>query len=170
MKCDNAMNLIYDADEPLSLKQRFCLAFHILFCGHCAARLDHYEQARYALRTSFFPPAPDLGGSIMERINCIYEETDQDAEPVFDIPGGVPTRGWVIVGFIVLLSLATLFLGSDFTAVALDQGSSFLVPLGLTIGIVLTSYGALFIGSHLKELSERFLGADSPWGNRLKPH
>jgi hypothetical protein len=162
--------MIYDADEPVSLKQRFCLAFHILVCGHCAARLARYEEARYELRTSFFPPAPDLSGSIMECVNRIYEEADMDAEPVFDIPGGVSTRGWVIVGFIVLLSLATLFFGSDFTAVALDQGSSFLLPLGLTIGIVLTSYGALFIGSHLKELSERFLESDSPWGNRLKPH
>jgi hypothetical protein len=33
---------------------------------------------------------------------------------------------------------------------------SYLLPVGITIGIVLTSYGALFIGSHLKELSERF--------------
>jgi hypothetical protein len=162
------MDMIYDGDEPIPLKQRFCLALHILVCGHCAARLARYEEAMYELRTSFFPPAPDLSGSIMERIGRIYEE-DMDAEPVFAIPGGVSTRAWVIVGFIILLSLATLFFGSDFTAVALDQGSSFLVPLGLTIGIVLTSYGALFIGSHLEELSERFLGSDSPWGNRLKP-
>jgi hypothetical protein len=28
--------------------------------------------------------------------------------------------------------------------------------VGITIGIVLTCYGALFIGSHLKELMERF--------------
>jgi hypothetical protein len=33
---------------------------------------------------------------------------------------------------------------------------SFLLPVGITVGIVLTSYGALFIGGHLKELSERF--------------
>ena len=33
---------------------------------------------------------------------------------------------------------------------------SFLLPVGITIGVVLTTYGALFIGSHLKELSERF--------------
>jgi len=28
--------------------------------------------------------------------------------------------------------------------------------MGITIGIILTTYGALFIGSHLKQLSERF--------------
>jgi hypothetical protein len=33
---------------------------------------------------------------------------------------------------------------------------SFLLPVGITFGIVLTSYGALFIGSHLEEFSERF--------------
>jgi hypothetical protein len=31
-----------------------------------------------------------------------------------------------------------------------------MIPIGITIGIMLTGYGALFIGSHLKEFSERF--------------
>jgi hypothetical protein len=44
----------------------------------------------------------------------------------------------------------------DFIKVADTQGSSFLLPVGITIGAVLTGYGALFIGSHLKELSSRF--------------
>jgi hypothetical protein len=179
MKCNNAMDMIYDTDELLPMRQRLCLAFHILFCGRCAAHLDRYEQARHILRTNFFPPAPDFSASIMEcidRIDLAYENEDGEensgAGPVFDIPGGVSTKGWVIVGLIVMLSLTTLFFGNDFTAVALDQGSSFLLPLGLTIGIVLTGYGALFIGSHLKELSERFLGPDSHWrdlGDRFKP-
>jgi hypothetical protein len=44
----------------------------------------------------------------------------------------------------------------NFVAIANSEGSSFLLPVGITIGIVLTCYGALFIGSHLKELSSRF--------------
>jgi hypothetical protein len=44
----------------------------------------------------------------------------------------------------------------DFEKVAHRQGSSFLIPVGITIGVVVTGYGALFIASHLKELSERF--------------
>jgi hypothetical protein len=62
----------------------------------------------------------------------------------------------VITGLIVLISLASAFLGLDFDKVARAGGSSVLLPLGLTIGVVVTGYGALFIGSHLKELSEHF--------------
>jgi hypothetical protein len=44
----------------------------------------------------------------------------------------------------------------DFLTVAVREGSSYLGPLGITIGAALTCYGAVFIGSHVKELSERF--------------
>jgi hypothetical protein len=44
----------------------------------------------------------------------------------------------------------------DFINIADTQGSSFLLPVGITIGAVVTGYGAFFIGSHLKELSSRF--------------
>jgi hypothetical protein len=40
--------------------------------------------------------------------------------------------------------------------VADHWGSSFLLPIGITIGAIVSAYGALFSGSHLKELSSRF--------------
>ena len=84
------------------------------------------------------------------------EEEQQETEEIYAVPGGLSTRGWVIAGLIILVSLVTAFFGLDFQKLALETGMSFLLPVGITIGIVLTSYGALFIGSHLKELSERF--------------
>ncbi|MDR2072367.1 MAG: peptidoglycan-binding protein [Spirochaetaceae bacterium] len=152
MKCHTAIDTVYETEEALPLKTRTALAFHILFCGRCAAQMNRYRQVRALLQTGFFPPAPDFSDHIMERI---YAE-EGSGEEAFEIPGGIPTRGWVIVGLVVLLSFSTLFFGSDFTRVAMDQGASFLLPLGITIGIAITGYGALFIGSHLKELSERF--------------
>jgi hypothetical protein len=152
MKCDAAINTIYETEGALPFRTRAALAFHILFCGRCAARMIRYKQVRSLLRTEFFPPSPDFGDLLMKRI---YAEENSNEE-VFDIPGGVSTRGWVIVGLIVMLSFSTLFFGSDFAGIALDQGASFLLPLGITIGIIITGYGALFIGSHLKELSDRF--------------
>jgi hypothetical protein len=152
MKCKNAMDMVYETEGILPFKKRAALALHILFCGRCAAGLRRYDEGMTLLRTGFFPPAPDLSSGIMERI---YAEEDA-GEPVFDMPGGVSTKGWVIVGLIVLLSLSALFFSRDFASVALDQGSSYLLPLGIIIGIVITGYGALFIGSHLKELSEWF--------------
>jgi hypothetical protein len=155
MKCDDALDTIYQAEDLLPLWKRLGLAFHIIVCGKCAAHLGTYEKACSLLRTSFFPPSPDFSSTIMNRI--FSETCDEDAgnEPVFEA-GGFSTRAWVIAGVIMLFSLASLFFGEDFASIALDQGSSFLLPLGIITGAVITGYGALFIGSHLKELSERF--------------
>jgi hypothetical protein len=152
MKCSEATDIIYEDDgEPMPFKIRFALAMHILFCGRCASLKQRLNNAMEIARDDFFPEAPDLSDAVM---NCIYmEETDEETAIV---PGGLSTRGWVIVGFIILFSLTTSFFGGNFINVADSQGSSFLVPVGITIGIVVTSYCALFIGSHLKELSERF--------------
>jgi hypothetical protein len=110
------------------------------------------ELLHSVMINDFFPPAPALEDIIMQKISAeiIYYEAAQDA------PAGLSLRSWVIIGCFVLLSLSTTFFGMDFIKVADAQGSSFLLPVGITIGAVLTGYGALFIGSHLKELSSRF--------------
>jgi hypothetical protein len=120
-------------------------------------------MTRNVLRGDFFPPAPDFQEPVMFRIMAEAESlvpAEDDADDPLEIfsgeAEGVPFRGWIITGLIVLVSLSTSFLGLDFGRLAASEGRSFLLPVGITIGAVLTCYGALFIGSHLKELSERF--------------
>jgi hypothetical protein len=147
MKCDDALDAVYETEDALPLRKRLGLAFHIIGCGRCAARLETYETARSLLRTSFFPPSPDFCGAIMD---SIYSETrdEEDAGPVFGA-GGFSTKGWVIAGIALLISLVTAFFQQY-------QDAAFLLSLGIITGVVITGYGALFIGSHLKELSHRF--------------
>jgi len=113
-------------------------------------KMEHYQSAKTIMKEDFFPPSPNLEDSIMAKIEAEQEESAY--APV----GGLSTHGWVIAGVIILISLVTSFFGLDFQQLALKSGMSFMLPIGITIGIVLTTYGALFIGSHLKELSERF--------------
>ena len=157
MKCDKVMDAIYEySGEPMPLLTHLQVELHLFFCPDCAREYERLELSREILKTDFFPFSPDVEDSIMNvlaREDEVLEE--QDAE-VFVVPGGLSTRGWVIAGLIILVSLASAFFGLDFINVAHSAGMSFLLPMGITIGIVLTSYGALFIGSHLKELSERF--------------
>jgi hypothetical protein len=144
-------------DEQFPLFIRIRIFLHLLFCHECAEKAKNFEVLRELMRTDFFPPSPELEEAIMAKL---MEGEDQDAAEfsgvVSDAPGGVSTLGWVIIGFFILISLATSFFGSGFIKVANAEGSSFLLPVGLTIGAVLTAYGVLFIGSHLKELSARF--------------
>jgi hypothetical protein len=107
------------------------------------------------MKTDFLPPSPGFEEQLMQRI---YEEISEEEKiDASALPtAGFSFRGWVIIGFFVLLSLSSSFFCFFFVEIAKSEGSSFLLPVGLTIGMVLTCYGALFIGSHLKELSNRF--------------
>jgi len=158
MKCEKAIDLIFEYHrEPAPLLTALQIGLHLFFCPECARMNERLEASQDILNEDFFPPAPDLEDTIMQKIaaeDCLIYDT-QNAE-TSAVPGGLSTRGWVIAGLIILVSLASAFIGMEFNNIAHTAGISFLLPVGLTIGVVLTSYGAFFIGSHLKELSKRF--------------
>ncbi|MDR1588264.1 MAG: peptidoglycan-binding protein [Treponema sp.] len=158
MKCGKVIDEIYEYDggEHMPLLLRIRIALHVSFCPGCAREFERLRVMQDILRNDFSPACPDFEESIMVMIDR-DGEMDGVEEPELSVsPGGLSTRGWVIAGLIVLFSLSTAFIGLDFNYIALKAGISFLLPVGITIGIVLTSYGALFIGGHLKELSELF--------------
>ncbi|MDR2479446.1 MAG: peptidoglycan-binding protein [Treponema sp.] len=163
MSCAKILDKVYEysggewetgSSMPLLLQLQ--VGLHLLICPDCAQEVERFEVTRDILRNDFLPPAPGFENSVMAMIAAEDAEAFDTEEVPQEIPGGLSTRGWVITGLIILVSLATAFLGLDFNRVARAAGMSFLLPVGITIGIVLTSYGALFIGSHLKEFSERF--------------
>jgi len=155
MSCSKIMDLYYESQEggetSMPLLSQIQVWAHILFCPACAEKIELYKTARTLMKEDFFPSsAPALEETIMARIDA------EQADEAHDTAGGFSTQSWVIAGFVILISLATAFFGLAFKSLALESGMSFMLPIGITIGIVLTTYGALFIGSHLKELSERF--------------
>jgi hypothetical protein len=157
MKCEKAIDLIhYYYGEPTPLLVNLRVALHLFFCPDCAEENDRLEFSREMLKNDFFPPAPDMEESIMSRI-AAEENTELETAPEpYMVPGELSTRGWVITGIVILVSLVSVFFGLEFNHLAHTAGISFMLPVGITIGIVLTSYGAFFIGSHLKELRKRF--------------
>ncbi|GHV48970.1 hypothetical protein AGMMS49546_39740 [Spirochaetia bacterium] len=167
MSCQDLLDRVYECagDEDIPLLLRIRMGIHCFFCPDCAQEIERFQVSRDILRNDFFPPAPDFEDQIMAQIFNEESETDEAAQNAGQYAGhpayqesaaGVSFRSWVIAGVVMLVSLSTSFFGGDFVRVARTLGSSFLLPVGLTIGVVLTGYGALFIGSHLKELSDRF--------------
>jgi len=171
MNCENVMEKIYEnyGEEPqdISLLTQIRIWLHLFFCPDCARENERFMACRNILNNDFLPPAQGLEDSVMAMITTqgglveetASEETPQTALPTAPaplLPGFLSTRGWVIAGLIMFVSLATAFFGLEFNKIALAAGMSFLLPVGIIIGIFLTVYGALFIGSHLKELTERF--------------
>jgi hypothetical protein len=85
------------------------------------------------------------------------EERAAAPDPLADLPPEIlPIRNWIISGVIIISTLTTSFFGMDFNSLAHDFGNNFTIPLAITIGTVITAYIALFIGKHLKKLSELF--------------
>ena len=150
MDCRTALDALYAADDsPLPLIQQARIWLHLLLCPACAAEARCLRQAAAIMKSDFLPPSPDFGDLLMSRLR---EEGALDAQAA----AAVSFRGWVIIGCFVLLSLSSAFFGMNFIEIANAEGLSFLVPVGITFGVVLTCYGAIFIGSNLKELSARF--------------
>jgi hypothetical protein len=159
MNCHDVMDRVYefDGNEPFSFFTQLRIQLHLLHCSRCAGEIERLETARGLMKGSFFPPAP---GGLEERIMRsigLEDQMEELSEAAFKVNGaGVSFRNWVVTGLVILVSLSTSFLGMDFTKVADHWGSSFLLPIGITVGAVVSAYGALFVGSHLKELSDRF--------------
>jgi hypothetical protein len=154
MTCHDVMDAVYEfeGNESLPLFTQLRIQLHLLHCSHCAGEIERLETARNLLRESFFSPSP---GGLEERIMRSIA-LEEPMEAFKENGAGVSFRSWVVTGLIILISLSTSFLGMDFSKVADHWGSSFLLPIGITVGGVVSAYGALFIGSHLKELSDRF--------------
>ena len=158
LSCREAMDEIYEFSEEdaVPLLQKFRVAFHLFFCTHCAGELRKLQIIQELMQADFFPPAPSFEEKVMGELNLEFHQDEISEEPIFEVPGGFSFRSWVIIGFIILVSLATSFFGTDLIEAAANQDPSLMIPLGITVGTVLTGYGAFFIASHLKELSEHF--------------
>ncbi|MDR3193540.1 MAG: peptidoglycan-binding protein [Treponema sp.] len=153
MSCDELLDELYEyaGDEKIPLNLRLRLRLHGFFCPQCAQEIERFELSRDILRNDFFPSAPSFEEPVMRQIR-----DDESVPPVWKIEMGITFSGWVVTGIVLLISLASVFFGTDFVKTVNFEGNSFLLPMGITIGAVLSCYGALFIGSHLEQLARRF--------------
>jgi len=157
MDCKQVMDRMISSwgEDPLPLFSRWEMGVHLLFCSRCTREAEELEAASTILSKDFFPSSPEIEDPVMARLPAFDPAIEETGVPG-TLAGEVSLRSWVITGLIILISLGSLFLGMDFIHIARAQGGAFLLPVGLLIGLILSSYGALFIGSHLKELSTRF--------------
>jgi hypothetical protein len=156
MNCDELLDRAYEyCGEDLPPLLYLQIRLHCFFCPRCTQEMERLELAQDILRNDFAPPRADFADAVMARL---YAEDPQGANSagLSEDEAGISLRGWVIAGLILFFSLTSAFLGMDFIKIAASEGSSYLLPLGITIGAAVTCYGAIFIGSHLKELSQRF--------------
>jgi hypothetical protein len=161
MDCKNIVDRIIEADgdESVSLFRQLVFEFHLLTCSRCSRELRRYRLGRELLASSCQGPespgleVPGLSASIMAAILAGSGEASGPGDATAEV---LSFRRWVVAGCIIMISLVSVFFCLDFLELSASTGFSLMVPMSLTIGIFISAYGALFIGSHLKELSQRF--------------
>lgn len=163
MTCDRAMDLLMEEThgEPTPLMDSALLRLHLLHCERCAAEAKPLRAAMDLMRTGFLPrtgilpQSPNLGDAIMA---AVHREVAAQAARAVEEDSAEPVsfRNWVVGGILLFASLAVFPLGQASGWLVRLLGSDLTFPIALTLGIVLTAYCSLFIGSHLDELAERF--------------
>ncbi|MDR1429007.1 MAG: peptidoglycan-binding protein [Spirochaetaceae bacterium] len=163
MRCGDIVNWVieHDGDEDVSFLRRLLIDAHIFFCPRCARELRRWQLGRDLLSASCQDPAltiggfelPDISGAVMGDILAESGETPDTASGGAEV---LSFRRWVVAGCVIVVSLVSVFFCFDFTELSAASGLSLMIPMGVTIGIIISAYSALFIGSHLKELSQRF--------------
>ncbi len=153
MKCDEKLDKIFCADEdaPLSLISRTQFLFHTFFCDHCRTVMEQYEDSRELMKTEFFYDVPDMSDTIMNQV--FMEETIPEDVEIYE---WISFKKWIIAGCIIVVSLASAFFGINFNAVAVSRDSSYMLSIGLVIGLIVSIYGLLFIGTQMKQLRHFF--------------
>ncbi|MCL2138529.1 MAG: peptidoglycan-binding protein [Treponema sp.] len=159
MNCKKNLDRAYeffeqDFHNSITIFTRIKVGFHLLVCPDCARKIGRFEECKDIMSREFLPPSQNLENSVMAMIAA--EEGEAFNLEEIETLGGFSVRGWVIAGLVMLVSLTSAFFGIEFHNMALTNGISFMIPIGITIGIALSCYGAIFIGSHLKQFTQRF--------------
>ena len=156
MKCGTVVKALYEESDEQTVFLRCAIALHVVFCASCGEQKRKRDMAARVMRERFFPEAPSITNRVMA---AVHAETGSKKESTAAL---VSSRVWVVAGCFILIMLTTAFFGVDFHSIAASSGLHFTLPLSLTIGAVITAYGALFIGTHLSELCKKFGLGEGP--------
>jgi len=158
MECRDVLESFDEENVDLSLSFRLRRRLHLFFCPSCAFEAEKYSVAFRLMAKNFMPEAPDIANNVMSALNLEgagqLEEAGQIERDFYE--KNADFMPWVVVGFILILSLAGSFFGIGFNIVLGSNGASFIVPFSVIAGSIITAYSALFIGTHLDALSRIF--------------
>jgi len=155
MRCDEFLDR-YDrldsGEEP-----GLFLRLHLATCPACRARVAEGEAVRESIRVAAAKP---VDATLEEAI----EARIMTAVRLMPAPRrALHARDWVISGLVIFASLALVPFDANYGILRDLFGEGFTMPLCLVLGLVLTIYGAVFIGTHMTELEpyvKRHLGRE----------
>jgi hypothetical protein len=145
MKCEKAIASFLNQDD--SRYPLFFVRLHIVFCAKCREEIKSLQKIFINARTdSPFIMSEDLSSPVI----CAIFKSDMVYKK--DISSGK----WLVTGAVIFSSIFLVSYSDSFIWLRGQFGSVLEVPLYMVLGLAITSYAALFIGTHL-EMMGRFV-------------
>jgi len=153
MRCDEFLDRhdrLDSGEEP-----GLFLRLHLASCPACRARVAEQAAALEAIRAAAAGPLDaELEDAIEDRVMAAVHLLPRPRRELH-------ARDWAISGLVIFASLALVPFDANYGLLRDLVGESFTMPLCLVLGLVVTIYGAVFIGTHMEELEpfvKRHLG------------
>ncbi|MGO8695234.1 MAG: hypothetical protein ACLQMF_16350 [Rectinemataceae bacterium] len=118
---------------------------HLDSCDLCRAKVKAFQKAILTFSEDIASLPSAAEGEFDDRVMAIVRLLPEPQHEFFTV------RDWIIAGFVILLSMALMPLGQDFERLLAVFGTSFALPLALVLGLGITIYGVLFVGTHIDE-------------------
>jgi len=143
MKCDRAMEKFLEMDNGASFG--LFLRVHMLRCDMCRNEIRQLKKHFESLITETpFPMGVNIEDAVMREI--------YDNDPGFNT--GISCFKWISAGLVLVASsfLVTYSKTNDWLTGYF--GSVYEIPLNIVLGLGITIYIILFIGSHVDDLKD----------------
>ncbi|HNR88708.1 MAG TPA: hypothetical protein PKM65_10245 [Spirochaetota bacterium] len=141
MNCDKAMRRYLETDNRAYVA--LAVKFHALRCARCRAEIARLDREfRALLNQAPFDAPPDLADAVMHaaRRSRIENATN------------VGTGKWVAVGGAILSSIVLVPFSDSLIWLKDHFGGHFEVPFSIMLGVAISVYAALYIGTHLEQI------------------
>lgn len=143
MRCERFLDRYDRLDAGVT--PGFALRRHLASCASCEAKVRRQSAALAAYRAGPADEAIPEEEVLDERIMAAVRLTPRPRRAVL-------VRDWILSGAVIAASMVMIPLGSEFDRAKEAFGSRLAVPLSLVLGLALTAYMAVFIGSHMDSI------------------
>jgi hypothetical protein len=144
MRCEIFLKRLDELDSGRAMSP--AMRLHALRCRACAAEAAALGAALGAYRSALAAESAE-GSAVEDRVMAAVRLLPPPRQD-FAI------RDWAFAGVVIAASTLLLPLGESSGFLRTFFGPGFALSLAIVLGIFLTTYTALFIGTHLEELED----------------
>ena len=143
MKCNDAVKKFMELDDYRNIP--LALRLHIKICRKCREEFAEFSAALDSL--SLDSPYNAPRGLVSGVMSIILRENPA-------VSGRISGAKWVTAGTVIFASILLINFSESFIWLEGQFGSSYTVPLGIVLGLVLTAYSAIVVACNYEYMKK----------------